>query len=117
MQDSAPPHVTNAALEFLNKEFRVVVISRMTENLWAAHSPDLNPLDFHFWAAAQTQVYKEKPDSIESHTQCIQSFAEGYSQETIKNVCKNVLKRASFCLQEGGGHFQQLLQDLRRSAS
>ena len=63
----------------------------------------------HFWAAAQSQVYKEKPDSMESLIQCVQTFAEGYTHETIKNVCKNVLKRASLCLELGGGHFQHLL--------
>ncbi|QQP52245.1 Hypothetical protein FKW44_004336 [Caligus rogercresseyi] len=30
-------------------------ISRRTENLWPAHSPDLIPLDFNFWAAAQAR--------------------------------------------------------------
>ena len=65
--------------------------------------------DFNFWVVAQTQVYMEKPDTIESLIQCVQTFAEGYSQETIKNVCKNVLKRVSLCLKVGGGHFQQLL--------
>ena len=65
MQDGAPPHCTNAPLEFLNEMFRGRVISRRKENLWPAHSPDLNPLDFSFWAAAQTRVYMEKPDSIE----------------------------------------------------
>ena len=83
--------------------------SSAEERPWSAHSPDLNPLDFHFWAAAQSQVYKEKPDSMESLIQCVQTFAEGYTQETIKNVCKNVLKRASLCLELGGGHFQHLL--------
>ena len=109
MQDGAPPHCTNESLEFLNEKFRGRVISRRTQNPWPAHSPDLNPLDFHFWAAAQSQVYKEKPDSMESLIQCVQTFAEGYTQETIKNVCKNVLKRASLCLELGGGHFQHLL--------
>ena len=74
-------------------------------NIRPAHSPDLNPLDFNFWAAAQTRIHMEKPNSIESLIQCVQTFAEGYSQETIKNVCKNVLKRASLCLNFGGDYF------------
>ena len=45
----------------------------------------------------------EKPDSMDSLIQCAHPFAEGYNQETIKNVCKNVLKRASLCLKVGGG--------------
>ena len=109
MQDGAQLHCTNAALEFLNKKFRGRVISRRRKNSWPAHSPDLNPLHFNFWTAAQIRVYMEKPDSIDSLIQCVQTFAEGYNQETIENVCKNVLKRASLCLKFGRGHFQQLL--------
>ena len=91
MQDGAPPYCTNAVLEFLNEKFPGRVISRRTENSWPVHSPDLNPLDFNFCAAAQTRVYTETPRSIEFLVQCVQTFAEGYIQETIKNVCKNVL--------------------------
>lgn len=109
MQDGAPPHCTNSVLAFLNEKFRGRVISRRTANPWPAHSPDLNPLDFHFWAAAQNQVFKEKPDSIDSLVQCVKSFAEGYSKETIRRVSKNVLKRVTLCLESGGGHFQHLL--------
>ena len=109
MQDGAPPHCTNAVLAFLNEKFRGRVISRRTANPWPAHSPDLNPLDFHFWAAAQNQVFKEKPDSMDSLVQCVTSFAEGYCKETIRRVSRNVLKRATLCLEAEGGHFQHLL--------
>ena len=109
MQDGAPPHCTNAAITFLNKKFQGRVISRRTANPWPAHSPDLNPLDFHFWAAAQNHVFKVKPASIDSLVECVKSFTEGYSQETIIKTSKNVLKRARLCLESGGGHFQQFL--------
>ena len=64
MQDGAPPQCTNVAKSFLKEKFWGSVISRGTEFFWPAHSPDLNPLDFHFWAAAQKQVYLQKPESI-----------------------------------------------------
>ena len=49
IQDGAPLHCTNAALEFLNKTFRDRVTSRSrTENSWPGHSPDLTPLNFEF---------------------------------------------------------------------
>ena len=60
MQDGAPPHCTNSVLAFLNEKFQGRVISRRTANPWPAHSPDLNPLDFHFRAAAQNQVFQRK---------------------------------------------------------
>ena len=109
MQDGAPSHCTTVAKEFLKDKFQGRVISRGTEIPWPAHSPDLNPLDFHFWAAAQKQVYSVKPASIGSLVECVKEFAEGYSENTIRNVCNTVLKRARLCLQAGGGHFQHLL--------
>ena len=36
----------------------------------------LQPLNFNFWAAAQTQVYMKKTAYIESLIQCTQTFAE-----------------------------------------
>ena len=48
MQDGAPPHCTTLATAFLLEKFRGRVISRGTHINWPAHSPDLNPLDFHF---------------------------------------------------------------------
>ena len=109
MQDGAPPHCTNDAKAFLLEKFNGRVISRGTERIWPAHSPDINPLDFHFWSAAQREVYCQKPRNIEELVQCVQDFAGAYDQGTIKRVAANVLKRARLCLQAGGGHFQQLL--------
>ena len=56
-------------------------------------------------------IIKEKPNSIDSLVQSVKIFAEGYCQETISRVSKNVLKCATLCLKAGGDHFQQLLWD------
>ena len=81
-------------LGFLNDKFEGQVISRRTDHLWPEHSPDLNLLDFHFLAAAQSHVYKEKHDSINSLVYGVKTFTEDYSQEITRKVCANVLKRA-----------------------
>lgn len=109
MQDGAPPHCTNVAKSFLTEKFGGRVISRGTEFIWPAHSPDLNPLDFHFWAAAQKQVYSQKPESIEELVECVEQFCSSYNQETIRRVALNVVKRARMCLDANGGHFQHRL--------
>lgn len=109
MQDGAPPHCTTAAKEFLLDKFHGRVISRGTDIIWPAHSPDLNPLDFHFWAVAQKEVYSQKPESIDSLIECVRGFAESYNEDTIRRVAGNVLKRARLCLRADGGHFQHLL--------
>lgn len=105
MQDGAPPHCTTLAKDFLLEKFNGRVISRGTPINWPAHSPDLNPLDFHFWGEAQNHVYREQPESIESLIQCVKTFAA----TTIRKVADNVLKRAELCLTNNGGHFQHLL--------
>ena len=97
-QDGAPPHCTNLAKEFLLKKFNGRVISRGTPISWPAHSPDLNPLDFHFWGEAQRHVYKEQPKSIEDLIQCVKAFAATYATSIINKVADNVLKRAALCL-------------------
>lgn len=74
-----------------------------------AHSPDLNPLDFRFWAAARNEVYRKKPESIDSLIQCVRRIAESYDEDTIRRVSHNVLKRAGLCLHANGSHFQHLL--------
>ena len=82
---------------------------RGTDIIWPAHSPDLNPLDFHFWAAAQNEVYHQKPESIESLIDVVKWFATSYNQETIRRVSENVLKRARLCLRADWGHFQHII--------
>ena len=54
-------------------------------------------------------IFKEKPNSIDSLVQCVKSFAEWYSHETISRVNKNILKRATLCLEAGGDNIQHLL--------
>ena len=96
MQDSAAIHCRNAVLAFFNEKVRGQVLNRRSENPWPAHRPDLNPLDFHFWVVAQNQVFMEKHNSTH---QCVKSFAQGCSQQTISRVGKNVLQRATLCLE------------------
>ena len=110
MQDGAPPHCTNLSKQFLLEKFNHRVISRGTPVAWPAHSPDLNPLDFHFWGVAQQHIYREQPDNIEALIQCVSAFAATYDSGTIRKVSENVLKRAKQCSDVNGDHFQHLLK-------
>ena len=65
MQDGASPHCTSLAKDFIIEKFQDRVINRGTPIILPAHSPDLNPLDLHFWGMAQQQVYQEHPETIE----------------------------------------------------
>ena len=65
MQDGASPHTSNDTLKFLKKKFKKRQISLETEFEWAPHSPDLNPLDFFFWGAAKSEIYKIRSKSLD----------------------------------------------------
>ena len=64
MQDGATPHTANATLELLAQKFGDRVISRRTDNPWAAHSPDLNPYDFFLWGYAKDNIYAGNPTTL-----------------------------------------------------
>ena len=74
------------------------VICRGTPIIWPAHSPDLNPFDFHFCGVAQQQVYQEHPKTIESLIDYVKSFATRY---VIERVAANVVKRAKLRVEAG----------------
>ena len=105
-----PPHCTNVVKEFLLEKFDNRIISRGTPIIWPAHSPDLNPLDFHFWGEAQKEVFRHRPEDTETLVECVKTFAASYDSGKIRRVADNVLKRARLCLRANGGHFQHLLK-------
>ena len=72
------------------------------------HSPDVNPLEFYFWAVAQRRVYEAKPSTISELINVVKQFASEISGEVLENVALDVLDRARLCLQVNGGHFQKL---------
>ena len=84
--------------EFLVDKFRTRVISRGTDIAWPDHSPDLNSLDFHFWALAQRQVYATKPSTVYELIDVVKQYAAECPEDVLKNVALNVLKRARLCL-------------------
>jgi len=54
MGDSAPSHRAKTTQDFL----RNVVPDFVSAEIWAPHSPDLNPLDYSIWGIWQELVYE-----------------------------------------------------------
>ena len=59
-QDGARVHTTDEVLDFLKSKFNGRVISNRLDFSWPAKSPNLNPLDYFFWGAAEAEVNKKK---------------------------------------------------------
>ena len=109
MQGGAPAHCTIAANEFLLNKFGGRVISRGTQIAWPAHSPDLNPLDFYYWALAEKEVYSAKPTTVNELMNVVKRFSEEHRKNVLHSVALNVLKQANLGVQQNGSHFQRFL--------
>ena len=62
------------------------VISRGTDNAWPAHCPDLNSLDFYFWAVAQKRVYEAKLSTYAELIIVVKQFVPEIREELLENV-------------------------------
>ena len=105
-QDGATAHTANISLHFLNEIFPNRIISK---GIWPPRSPDLSVLDFYLWGATKQKVYRNKPQSLQDLRDNILHQIEAITQEEIHRVFENLKRRINVCINEFGGHFQQLL--------
>lgn len=113
-QDGAPPHYHRDVREYLTQEFGECWIGRGGPVPWPARSPDLTPLDFFLWSEIKRRVYVDEPGTIEVLKQrIIAAFNEVKQQRIVLMSLKgNLIKRARVCIDNEGGHFEQLLKYL-----
>lgn len=108
-QDGAPPHTALASLEWLSEHFDARIISRGSAINWPAHSPDLSPLDFFLWGELKAKVYETAPESLEDLKSKIKMAARRIHVETCNRVVRELVRRASVCIERNGTHFEHLL--------
>ena len=109
MQDGATPHTANATLELLRQKFGDRVISRRTDIPWAAHSPDLNPLDFFLWGYDKDNVYADNPQTLQDLKTAITRFIRAIPADMCKRVIGNFAVRLNECLNSRGAHIEHIL--------
>ena len=109
MQDGAAPHAANDTVKLLREKIEERIISRRTENPWAPHSPDLNPLDFFLWGYAKDNVFKSTPKNLEDLKASITSFVRRIPVDMCKRVVDNFITRINVCLERNGRHIEHTL--------
>ena len=112
-QDGARVHTTDEVLDFLKSKFNGRVISNRLDFSWPAKSPDLNPLDYFFWGAAEAEVNEKKPKTICDLKKVVENYANQITRDTLHRVADNFMRRVKICYQEDGGHFEHLLKKSR----
>ena len=113
-QDGATVHTTVAVREFLAEKFGSRVISRLTDTIWPARSPDLSLLDFWFWGVAMQEVRRVQPNTPEKLKQVVEDFAHEMEPETINKAAESVLARSELCLMKGGGPFEYAYKKMKK---
>lgn len=109
--DGAPPHNTLPVREHLNETFPARWIGRNGHIEWPARSPDLSPLDFYLWGHWKELVYSVPINTREQLIARIFDTAGAMRQKLQEiNITTEVKRRALYCIQEDGGHFEQLLK-------
>lgn len=110
-QDGAPPHSTNAVRHFLNANYREPWIGRNGPIPWPPRSPDLTPMDFFLWGCMKEEVYSATINTCEQLIDRI-FIAARKIQEKMNNInlVEETGRRIMYCIQENGGHIEQLLK-------
>lgn len=112
-QDGASPHTAETSLSFLRGQF-VHIFAKGGDIEWPALSPDLNPLDYWFWADLKrrlrdfpTRTIDEVKDSIENVITQIQ-----FDQLHV-NPLRHFSHRLKLMLDQNGGHSEHLKKKKR----
>lgn len=108
-QDGATAHTANQTLQLLQQRFNDRIISRRTDNIWASHSPDLNPPDFFLWGYVKDRVYVNKPRTVEELKTAVSDAIKDITAEMCRDVINNFAVRIRECLARGGAHIEHVL--------
>jgi hypothetical protein len=76
---------------------------------WPARNPDLTPLDFYLWCRLKAQVYAEKIRNVEHLRQRVIEACDTITPGIIKRVFVDWVKRLNLCIENNGGHTEQVL--------
>lgn len=101
-QDSAPAHTakrTTNLLEGSNVQF-------WNKELWPSNSPDLNPLDYYFWARIEAKACDKPHRSITTLKTDIKKAVGSLSKSEIINAVSKFRKRVESVITAEGGYIE-----------
>lgn len=109
--DGCPAHYALDVRGFLNASYANRWIGRQGPVAWPARSPDMTPLDYFLWGTMKQRVYSVPINTEEELrgriVHCVNYIKN--NPEMIRRATQQIAVRAGLCLQERGGHFEQLL--------
>ena len=55
-------------------------------------------------------MYKAKPATIRQLKQVVEEFAANLSEDEVRRMTGNIVKRIPLCIEQNGAHFQHLMK-------
>jgi len=107
--DGASAHFSRHVREFLNAHYPDRWMGRGGPILWPARSPDLNVLDYFLWGHIKSLVDHMRDGTEAEAREAILAAFDTITPEMAYRASRNISRRAELCLQNRGGHFEQLL--------
>lgn len=110
MQDGCGPH--NAALirNYLNERFPRRWFGTHGPIRWPPRSPCLNPMDYFVWGYIKNKVYYDGiPNDLNQLRDRIINAFNNITPQMVSASIAQMTDRIDLCIQEEGGHFEQLL--------
>uniref|UniRef100_A0ABD2WYJ0 DUF4817 domain-containing protein n=1 Tax=Trichogramma kaykai TaxID=54128 RepID=A0ABD2WYJ0_9HYME len=113
-QDGAPAHNAIVTLDILDRRYANRWIGtrrpgRQQLMAWPPRSPDLSPLDFFYWGAIKARIYRHEVNNLPEMERRIAAAAATITVEMLQNVSRNFIRRLRLCVEQGGGHIEQLV--------
>jgi len=86
-------------------------IGRGSPNQWPSRSPDFNPVDYYLWGHLKSKVYSADITSQEQLFHRIENACNELrnNPEVFRKSVNQIIVRARKCIEQNGGHFEQLL--------
>lgn len=113
-QDGCPAHSARIVTDYLNVKFPNRWLGRFGPIRWAPRSPDFTPLDFFLWRETKRLVYEnrsvvENVDELKERIEIAFDVIRMRTQRPLLRAVASISRRADVCIQQNGGHFEQLL--------
>ena len=108
-QDGATAHTTRENIAFLGEFFDRRIISINADIQFPPRSPCLTIVDYFVFPYLKNRIFRTPVANLQALQQRIVDECASITPEMLQNSFDSMKRRVNLCIEQGGGHFQQLL--------
>jgi len=108
-QDGATYYTPHATMDILHEQFEGMIILRGGDMNWPPRSCHLTPLDFFLWSYLKSQVYTNKPQTIDALKVNITNVIQQIQPDLCEKVIENWTARIRVTKRSRGGHLSDVI--------